>query len=43
MGEKSNHITDFQPYYYTALNLQGSWFSASDAARLAISPALLLI
>jgi hypothetical protein len=34
MGEKSDHITDFRPYYCTALNLQGSWFSASDAARL---------
>jgi hypothetical protein len=36
MGEKSDHITDFRPYYCTALNLQGSWFSASDAARLGV-------
>jgi hypothetical protein len=36
MGEKNDHITDFRPYYCTALNLQGGWFSASDAARLAV-------
>ena len=34
MGEKNDHITDFRPYYCTALNLQGGWFSASVAARL---------
>jgi hypothetical protein len=41
MGEKNDYITDFRPYYCTALNLQGGWFSASVAARL-VSPLKML-